>query len=330
MQQIILVNNPEAYQQQWHSNLPPFDPTNIAQHTPDAHLILVRDDNYLVGRCSLWWQNTPPLPGYKIGLIGHYAVQDAAAASYLLEYACQQLAANNCTLAVGPMDGNTWRRYRLLTDRGAHPIFFLEPDNPDDWPLDFVAQGFTPLAHYSSALCTDLGKIDPRLQQVRSRLHTLGVQIRPVDLQHIEQELHRIYTIAISSFRRNFLYTPISEAEFINQYRPLLPYLRPELIAIAEHSHQPVGFLLAIPDILLAQRGGNVNTIIIKTVAVLPNRIYAGLGNLLVANCHAIAQQLGYSQIIHALMHDANPSRNLSQRYAHTIRRYALFSKQLR
>ena len=36
--------------------------------------------------------------------------------------------------AVGPLDGSTWRRYRLVTERGVEPPFFMEPDNPDDWP----------------------------------------------------------------------------------------------------------------------------------------------------------------------------------------------------
>jgi len=29
------------------------------------------------------------------------------------------------------MDGSTWHRYRLPTERGAEPTFFLEPDNPE-------------------------------------------------------------------------------------------------------------------------------------------------------------------------------------------------------
>ncbi len=296
---------------------------------PDAHWVLIRDESNLVARCSLWWQNTPFFPNHRLGFIGHYDVQDAAAAARILQHACEQLAAFGCTLAVAPVDGNTWQRYRLLTERGEEATFFLEPDNPDDWQCDFLDQGFTPLAEYSSALNTNLSYIDPRLETVIARLENAGVQIRSVNLERIEEELHRIYMVSSASFRRNFLYTPISEAEFISQYRLLLPYLKPELVLIAEHNYNPVGFLFAIPDWLQAQRGEPINTVIIKTVAVLPKRIYAGLGNLLVAQCHAIAHRLGYNRAIHALMHDANPSRNLSRRYAQTIRRYTLFAKEL-
>lgn len=287
-------------------------------------------DRNIIGRCSLWWQNMPPYLNHRVGFIGHYQVQDAATASKLLQLACEQLAAFGCTLAIAPIDGNTWQRYRFVTERGTHPMFFLEPDNPDDWPGHFLDQGFIPLAQYSSALNTNLSYVDPRLQRVESRLHKAGVEIRPINLQRIEAELHGIYQVAIASFHGNFLYTPISEAAFIAQYRPLLPYLNPDLILIAEDDGKPVGFIFAIPDFLQqAQRREIIDTIVIKTVAVLPKRIYAGLGNLLVATCQNRADKKDFTRAIHALMHDANPSRNLSRRYAQTIRRYTLFAKNI-
>ncbi|GJD15747.1 hypothetical protein RIVM261_007030 [Rivularia sp. IAM M-261] len=293
----------------------------------DAYWQLVSDQK-VVGQYSLWWKNTPSLNGCKLGYIGHYEVLDENATE-VLAHACNQLASLGCNLAVAPIDGNTWQRYRLLTERGVHPAFFLEPNNPDNWRRHFIEQNFTPLANYSSSLNTDLTQIDSRLQSVKQRCEQANIHIRALDLQNQEQELHRIYTVAIQSFRNNFLFTPINEAQFIAQYQSLLPYIQPELVLIAEHEQNPIGFLFAIPDWLQKQRGEPVNTIIIKTVAILPKRIYAGLGNLLVAQCQQIAHQLEYSQAIHALMHDANPSRNLSSRYATTIRRYTLFSKKL-
>lgn len=293
----------------------------------DAHWQIINNQK-VVGQYSLWWKNTPSLNGCKLGFIGHYEALDENV-TYVLTNACNQLASLGCNLAVAPIDGNTWQRYRLLTERGVHPAFFLEPNNPENWRQHFIEQNFTPLANYSSSLNTDLTQIDARLQFVKQRCEQANIHIRTLDLQNQDQELHRIYTVAIQSFRNNFLFTPIDEAQFIAQYQSLLPYIQPELVLIAEHNKNPVGFLFAIPDWLQKQRGEPVNTIIIKTVAILPKRIYAGLGNLLVAQCQQIAHQLGYSQAIHALMHDANPSRNLSSRYATTIRRYTLFSKKL-
>ena len=185
------------------------------------------------------------------------------------------------------------------------------------------------MAWYKSAITADLSRKDPRMERVADRLRADGIQIRPLDAQRVEEDLRRIYRVATISFRDNFLYTPIDEAEFLAHYHPVLPYVRPELVLFAERGGHPIGFLFAVPDILGARPGQDRDTIIIKTVAVLPDRSHAGLGGLLVARVHEIARSLGYRQVIHALMHESNASRNISRHYAYTMRRYALFARTL-
>jgi L-amino acid N-acyltransferase YncA len=72
-----------------------------------------------------------------------------------------------------------------------------------------------------------------------------------------------------------------------------------------------------------------VDTVIVKTVAVLPGRRLAGLGNVLVARCQQAARALGFRRAIHALMHESNNSRNLSAHYAKPFRRYTIFARDL-
>lgn len=303
------------------------------RHAPDSHWVLVQGEQ-ITGYCSLWWREVPP-DLQAAGLIGHYNVRDGAAAQLLLNHACTQLAQQGCAIAVAPIDGNTWRSYRLVSQRGSEPSFFLEPDNPEEWCEHFRNAGFTALASYSSALnnhlVADPLPLDPRLPAVRDRLSLAGIKVRSLsNTQSFEAELQRIHQLALQSFRHNFLYSPISQTEFIAQYRPIQPYIDPELVLLAEQDTQLVGFLFALPDLLQAQRGEPINTLIIKTVAVLPGRMYAGLGNLLVAQVQAIAHQRGYARAIHALMHQANNSINLSHRYAQTIREYTLYGKKLK
>jgi GNAT superfamily N-acetyltransferase len=305
------------------------DPAILGRDAPDAHWTLPGDAGTLRARCSLWWARTPSLLDHRVGLIGHYAAADAAAARLLLDRACRELAGRGCSVAVGPMDGSTWRRYRLVTERGSEPPFFLEPDNPYGWPEHFLACGFRPIAHYISALNDDLGREDPRVRGVAQRLRAQGVRIRPVEPRQIEDDLRRIYAVAAASFCNNVLYTPIAQAEFLAQYRAILPAVRPELVLIAEVEDRSVGFIFAVPDVTQAERGHPVDTVIVKTVAVVPDRARAGLGSLLLAVCQRTARELGYRRAIHALMHEQNVSRNLSRHYAHPMRRYALFGKAL-
>lgn len=310
--------------------MPHFDPNDLDRHRPDEHWLLMNDGREAIGHCSLWIRNAPDYPGHRLGLIGHYAASDTSSAHQLLTHACARLAASGCTMAVGPMDGSVWRRYRFISERGVEPTFFLEPDHPGEWLRHFHNEGFTTLAEYSSALNIDLSREEERVARAAERLADAGVTIRSLRAEDFEGELRRIYSVASVSFARNFLYTPIAEAEFIARYKMIQTYARPELVLIAERAERVAGFLFALPDWAQAQRGQAVNTMIIKTVAALPGREFAGLGNVLVARCHAVARELGYTRAIHALMSEANNSRNLSARYAQTMRRYALLARRLK
>jgi len=293
-------------------------------HAPDAHWVVHRDQR-VMARASIWWNQVPAYPGQQVGVIGHYAAHGEAAGVMVLQKAVEELRSHHCTLIVGPMDGNTWRRYRLVSDRSSEPPFFLEPENPTPWNQHFLAAGFQPFATYSSALNPDLSQRDERMASVGQRLERQGVKVRSLDPTQFERELQRIYHLSLISFQRNLLYSPITETEFLTQYAQVKPYVQPDLVLLAEQDETLVGYLFAIPDLLQAQRGEAITTVIVKTVAVLPGRAYAGLGSYLVDQGQAIAHRLGYTRAIHALMHDSNTSRNISDRFAQTIRRYTLY-----
>jgi GNAT superfamily N-acetyltransferase len=306
----------------------PVSTDDLALHRPDRRLA-VTDRHSLVARCSLWWRRTPRTLDEVMGAIGHYATVDHRAGIALLERACAVLARAGCATALGPMDGSTWRRYRFITERGEAPPFFLEPDNPDDWPSHWTASRFTPLATYTSAANDDLSVVDERTETVRASLRDAGIVIRAFDPSRADEELRRLFTLSLSAFTGNFLYTPIGEQEFLAANRALLPYVRPELVLLAERAGDLAGFMFAVPDMLQARRGEAIDTIVLKTMAVAPSCRGMGLGGVLMDDVQRAARALGFRRAIHALMHEGNRSRALSDRYGHTIRRYTLFARPL-
>lgn len=310
-------------------NLPLFDMEEIVGHGCDAHWVAT-DGNETVARCSLWWNHVPPHPDHKLGVIGHYAARDIESARELLHHVCGELAAHGCTMAVGPMDGNTWRRYRFITERGTEPTFFLEPDNPDEYPKHFVESGFAPLANYTSAINNDLSREDPRIPEIEKRLTSMGIRVRNIEPLRFEEELRGIYAVSAISFRQNFLYTPIPENEFAEQYRKVLPYVRPELVFLVEKDSRLIAYGFALPDLAQAKRGVSMDTVIFKTIAVLPEFAGAGIGHAVFARVHRAARELGFKRVIHALMFNDNRSRRLSNHYAQTMRRYTLFARLIR
>lgn len=302
-------------------------PQDVRLHAPDLSL-LVDDGAAAAARCSLWWRAVPALPGGRLGLVGHYAARDAAAASSLLAAACERLRAEGCDLAVGPMDGNTWRRYRLLTWRGTDPPFFLEPDNPDDWPRHFEAAGFASLATYYSSKCDDLTAYPADLT-LAADMRAAGLGSRAIDTATLDRELGTLWRLATDAFTAGFLYTPVDETEFRRMYAPRATFARPELVRLIERRGEPIGFLFALPDMLQAARGEPVDTVIFKTLAVARGHRRHGLGNWIVDSMMVQARELGFRRVVFALMHESNPSRRLGRGRMREIRRYTLYARPL-
>jgi GNAT superfamily N-acetyltransferase len=305
------------------------DPALLRRHSPTAHFAVIEDDR-VRSRCSIWTQATPKLNDDHVGVIGHYAAADAGTGATILNHASQDLHRRGFRTIVGPMDGNTWRRYRLVTDRGDEPTFFLEPDNPDAWPSHFEQAGFTPLAQYFSALNNDLTTTDPRVPAAEARLAGDGIRIRAIDPVRFEDELKSVHELSLESFASNFLYTPITEDEFLAMYAPLKPRLRPELILLGhDRDEELIGFMFGIPDFNQATRGQPIDTAIAKSMAVRPGRTGGGLGSVLMDRFQQTARALGYTRVIHALMHEENRSMRISHRFGRPMRQYALYVKRL-
>lgn len=309
---------------------PAIDAREIAANPPDAHRVVRGGDGRPLARCSLWWSRTPSVAGQPAGLVGHWACSSDAAGRRLLAHACAELAANGCSLAAGPIDGSTWRRYRFATWSSGEPAFFLEPTNPPEWPVTWTASGFAPLADYVSALSDDLTRDDPRAAEASVRLARCGVRLRTLDISRFEEELGRIHQVVSSSFARSLLYTPISAEAMLEQYAALRPAIVPGLVLLAELEDRLVGFCFCLPDMAERARGDSTRTAIIKTLAVLPNREQlSGLGGHLVSSAHLAMHAHGFTRVIHALMHVRNRSLRISSRTTQPIRRYTLFARSL-
>jgi GNAT superfamily N-acetyltransferase len=306
-----------------------FDPSLLVRERADAHFTVLRS-GAPVARASVWWRETPELEGARVGAIGHFAAEDEAAAGAVLDAVLERLRGEGVVTAVGPMDGNTWRRYRFVTESSGEPAFAMEPSNPPEYPVWWETCGFEPLAGYSSALDRTLAARDERMDRVADRMSGTGIVIRHVAPERLDAELSRIYAVARESFTQNFLYTPLSEDDFKAQYMPYAAYVEPGFVLVAEDEAGAVGFVFALPDLAQAARGEIVDTVILKTLAVLPGRRQGGLGSLLVEMVRDNAREKGFRRAIYALMFDANVSRNIADHFGETMRRYTLYRRDLR
>jgi len=114
-------------------------------------------------------------------------------------------------------------------------------------------------------------------------------------------------------------YKPIDLDEFLSMYLPLVPQLDPSLIFQARDENGELqGFLFGLPNYA---EGAKPHSVILKTYASLKR----GAGHALSATFYEAAKTVGYTNAIHALMHDDNLSALRSATNGATVfRRYAL------
>ncbi|HTD35526.1 MAG TPA: hypothetical protein VK665_17800, partial [Candidatus Elarobacter sp.] len=308
-----------------------------AQTASDGHAVAPADDVVeFVGRdgsrtrCSLWWRTTPVRQGRRTGFIGALASNDSSAVTgdddrsiaALLMLACERLREAGCELAVGPVDGDTWHRYRLVTWSDGTPPFALEPWSAPDAVVPWERAGFAPLETYASLRDDALAERDPRAVALTERFCAAGVTLRDLDHARFNEELAAVHALALRGFRGAPLYVPIAFEAFAALYRPLAARLDPRLCPVAEHDGRVAGVLFALRD------PNAPETVVLKTIVRDTDRRFAGLGAVLTDRARAAAHALGATRAISALQHDGDVARSLCPR-AVVFRRYAVFAKEL-
>lgn len=253
-----------------------------------------------------------------LGRIGRLQASGPARAAELLERACAELRGRGCTTVLAPLDGDTWHLYRVL-EPGQDPAgaFAGEPDPDPRWSEWLAAAGFAVRARYVSSLCTDLQRRRP-IVSPGSLFHLVTVESLAID--DLLEPIHRLIH---NGFRRQPLFVPISLDGFRHHWQPWRTRFDPRLSLLAFDGAELVGLLLAHPD---GCQGGRA---VVRTLVVQPGRRWAGLGRRLLETCHERAAALGYTAVIHALMHDPGASVALSRPYAQPFRRYVLMGRSL-
>jgi len=293
----------------------------IEERRPDAAMEH-RRNGAVLARASLWHRGTPLHDGRRVGFVGDVEARDDDALAALLHGAAAQLRAAGCELVVGPVDGDTWHRYRLVTWSDGTPPFALEPFSPLETSAAWKRAGFAPLETYASYRDDALAERDPRVPVLAARLRDTGVTLRALDLDRFDDELAQIHALALRGFRDAPLFAPIGFDAFAALYRPLAPMLDPRLCPIAELNGRIAAALFAIRDPRAPE------TVVLKTVVRDADRRLAGVGFVLTDAARSAAHALGATRAISALQHDGSVARSLAGR-AVVFRRYAVFSKEL-
>ena len=263
------------------------------------------------------WRTAPSWENRRTAALGEFTCDTPEAGARLLINTASTLAAEGYEAVVGPMNGDTWAPYRLVTHSDGRAPFLMEPSNPTHYPEAFEQAGWSVIGRYASAE-------GPLPEKVTADVSPSGFRLEAFDPTRADAELEALHRVSLAAFTHGLLYQPLSLEAFMAQYRPMLARLDPDLIVMArDETGTTQGFLFAIPD--LADPSPD-RAVILKTYASLK----PGLGSSLARRFYARAAAKGYRRVIHALMHDDNLSaRHSAKLGASVFRRYALWGKPL-
>ncbi|GLQ52873.1 hypothetical protein [Devosia nitrariae] len=262
-------------------------------------------------------RDAPAWGGLACAAVGGLEFEDPDAAVDLLSQTIRKVKDEGFGGLIGPMDGDTWHSYRTITQSDGSLPFAMEPRSGRYDHAALVAVGFEPISNYLSArarLVDTIGAEPVRME---------GVSVTAWDGTGAEQLIARLFAVSGQAFAGNHFFKPIGLEAFLDLYRPILPMLDPRHILFAHNgSGDLVGFLFGFPDRL----GGEKPAAVLKTYA----SGLRGVGHVLADQYHRRALDMGYEEVIHALMHETNISSERSARHnARIFRRYALMGRRL-
>ena len=230
---------------------------------------------------------------------------------------------NGAFSIIGPMSGSTWYDYRFMDNLNAHEdVFFGETYNSKAYPNHFRAFGFKRAASFYSFIDKNPEFRGIAVKESKLRFENNGVKIRSINLDSYLDELKKIHKFSNEVFSSNFLFSPITQKQFLDKFIPLQSVMDPRFVFLAEHNNELVGVVLCFHDYYSKNR----KRLVIKTLARKKDYQYSGIGKILGHMAIKNAREQGYEDIIHALMHGDNFSINLSKNsMGEEFKNYSLF-----
>jgi hypothetical protein len=267
--------------------------------------------------CAIY-RDAPAWGTARTVAVGAFRCPDAASGAALLRDVCAMLAAEGFEAIIGPMEGDTWHAYRVVTETDGSRPFALEPVSGPADHAAFRDAGFREISNYVSSRAV----LDDAIEATQPVVP--GLRVEAWDGQNAEALIGQVYNMSLASFAGNAFYKPISRAAFLDLYRPIIPAMDPRFIFFARtDAGQIAGFFFAYPNLA---EGARPTTLISKTYA----SAVRGAGRLLADAVHRSGREHGMTHVIHALMHQDNQSLHRSGLHGgHVFRRYALMGRKL-
>ena len=187
----------------------------------------------------------------QVGFFGFFdSINDYDVASRLLKVAMITLKQAGMEKMRGPMNFSTNQEVGFLVEGFDSPPVIMMPYNAPYQPKLAEQFGMKKEMDLIAGFMSKEKPISPRIKKVVDKLAERSqITLRTLRMKNFNQEIALIRDIYNQAWEKNWGFVPMDEAEFNHLAKNLKQIVDPDLVFIAEHKGQPVGFLLALPDV---------------------------------------------------------------------------------
>ena len=302
---------------------------------PSEIIVFYNENEEIAGSLNLW-HNRPNYNGRKTSYIGNVNIHEKYRKNEdkLFNKVFEELKKRGIKTIIGPLNGTTWNIYRYVTDKRNHPPFLMEPFNEDYYVELFEKIGFKALAYYISTIMENMnpvqrGHLSKKIEKLKKFDYYKDITVKSAENKDLITLLNKIYDLTIEAFKNNFLYSELDREIFLKMYMSYEDKIVKKFFKMLYLKDELIGYVFGIPDYAELQYKEKVETMILKTIAISPKYNGKGMGYILIDELVKEAEHSGYKNVIYALMHEKNISKNIGSLLGDELRRYALFIKEL-
>ena len=300
-----------------------------------SEIVIFTDENNNIGGSLYLWHNRPDYNGRKTSYIGNVNIYEKYRKDeeQLFNKVFEELKKEGIETIIGPLNGTTWNTYRYVTEKGSRKQFLLEPWNEDYSVSLFEKLDFKHLAGYISTVMEGMNSdgrknLNKKIEKLKKFDYYEDIRVESAENKDLLTVLNKVYDLTVEAFKNNFLYSELEREIFLKMYMSYEDKIVKKFFKMLYLKGELIGYVFGIPDYTELGYKGKIDTIILKTIAVSPEYNGKGMGYILINSLIEEAEKEGYENVIYALMHESNVSKNIGLLLGNMLRRYTLFIKE--
>ena len=301
-----------------------------------SEIVIFTDENNNIGGSLYLWHNRPDYNGRKTSYIGNVNIYEKYRKDeeQLFNKVFEELKKEGIETIIGPLNGTTWNTYRYVTEKGSRKQFLLEPWNEDYSVSLFEKLDFKHLAGYISTVMEGMNSdgrknLNKKIEKLKKFDYYEDIRVESAENKDLLTVLNKVYDLTVEAFKNNFLYSELEREIFLKMYLSYEDKIIKKFFKMLYLRDELIGYVFGIPDYTELGYKGKIDTIILKTIAVSPEYNGKGMGYILINSLVEEAEKEEYENVIYALMHESNVSKNIGLLLGNVLRRYTLFIKEL-